>query len=59
MTIETQIHTLYDGEMNAVVQIIGKSDGQAGQEANVVKVDVSELLPSTCRAESSRCCGTI
>ena len=46
MTIETQIHTLHDGDINAVIQIIGKSDGQSGQEVNIVKIDVSELVPS-------------
>ena len=44
MAIDTQIHTVYDGEMNASIQIIGKSDG-TGNEIKVVKVDVSELLP--------------
>jgi len=45
MAIDAQIHTVQDGEVNCTLQIIGLSDGQAGQEANVVKVDVSELNP--------------
>lgn len=44
MAIETEIHTVHDGERNCVLQIIGKSDG-TGNELNVVKVDVSELTP--------------
>ena len=45
MAIDTQIHTVYDGGLAATLQIIGKSDGQSGQEVDVVKVDVSELTP--------------
>src|SRR3990167_7712595 len=45
MAIDTQIHTVYDGGLAATLQITGKSDGQSGQEVNVVKVDVSELIP--------------
>lgn len=45
MAIDAQILTVYDGGLAATVQVIGKSDGQAGQEVNVVKVDVSELTP--------------
>lgn len=45
MAIDAQIVTLYDGETRATIQVIGKHDGQAGQENNVVKLDVSELLP--------------
>jgi hypothetical protein len=53
MAIDAQVLTVYDGAVNATVQVIGKSDGQAGQEVNVVKVDVSELNPpcSTVRIE--------
>jgi hypothetical protein len=45
MTIQTQIHVVYDGGLAAHVQVIGKSDG-SGNETNVVKIDVSELVPS-------------
>lgn len=45
MAIDAQILTVHDGEVNCTLQIIGKSDGQAGQEVAVVKVDVSELTP--------------
>ena len=45
MAIDAQILTVQDGEVNVTLQIIGKSDGQAGQEVGVVKVDVSELTP--------------
>jgi len=45
MAIAAQILTVQDGAVNCTLQIIGISDGQAGQEVNVVKVDVSELTP--------------
>ena len=45
MAIDAQILTVYDGGLAATLQIIGKSDGQAGQEVNEIKVDVSELNP--------------
>jgi len=44
MAIITTSQILHDGERNLVMQFTGRSDG-SGQENNVVKVDVSELLP--------------
>jgi hypothetical protein len=46
MAVEATITTLYDGATQATIQVIGKHDGQYGQENNVVKVDVSELIPA-------------
>ena len=44
MAITITNQTLLDGERNAVMQFTGVCDG-AGQETNVVKVDVSALAP--------------
>lgn len=44
MAIEVTSEILHDGARNVVMQFTGRSDG-AGQEAGVVKVDVSELQP--------------
>jgi hypothetical protein len=53
MAIDAQIHTVYDGGLAATLQIIGKADGGT-QEAHVIKVDVSELVPpcATVKIES-------
>jgi hypothetical protein len=44
MAIATTSQTLHDGVRNVVMQFTGISDG-SGQEADVIKVDVSELSP--------------
>jgi hypothetical protein len=53
MAVNAEILTVYDGGLTATLQIIGKSDGAGGEEANEIKVDVSELNPpcSTVRIE--------
>jgi hypothetical protein len=53
MAIDAEVLTVYDGGQTCVIQVIGKSDGQSGEEEFVVKVDVSELNPpcSTVRIE--------
>lgn len=42
--METTQKVVYDGPRNVTVRLTGLGDG-AGQETNVVKVDVSELNP--------------
>ena len=44
MAIISTSQLLHDGERNVVMQFTGRSDSE-GQESNVVKVDVSELVP--------------
>ena len=44
MSITTTSEVLHDGRRNVVMQFTGVSDG-SGQEAGVIKVDVSELSP--------------
>jgi hypothetical protein len=44
MAITTTSQTLHDGVRNVIMQFTGISDG-SGQEAAVVKVDVSEMTP--------------
>jgi len=44
MAIATTSQTLHDGVRNVIMQFTGISDG-SGQEAAVVKVDVSEMTP--------------
>jgi hypothetical protein len=46
MTIEAQVLTVYDGGLNATLQLTGRSDGQGGQETNELKVDLSALAGS-------------
>jgi len=45
MAITANVLTVYDGEVNATVNVIGLADAQGGQETLVVKIDVSELTP--------------
>lgn len=44
MAISATVQVLHDGARNVVMQFTGVSDGGPG-ETNVVKVDVSELVP--------------
>jgi hypothetical protein len=44
MAIAPTSQILHDGVRNVVMQFTGISDG-SGQEADVIKVDVSELMP--------------
>jgi hypothetical protein len=53
MAITTTSQTLYDNARNVVMQFTGISDG-SGQEAAVIKVDVSELSPPCDRVRISK-----
>lgn len=53
MAIATTSQTLHDGVRNVVMQFTGISDG-SGQEAAVIKVDVSELSPPCDRVRISK-----
>jgi hypothetical protein len=45
MAINATTDVLYDGTVNATVKMIGICDGSGLDESNVVKVDVSSLIP--------------
>lgn len=53
MAIATTSQTLYDNARNVVMQFTGISDG-SGQEAAVIKVDVSEMTPPCDRVRISK-----
>ena len=45
MAMTTTEQILYDGARNLVMEFTGRHDGAGGQETEVVKVDVSALVP--------------
>lgn len=45
MAIQSTTQVIYDGVRNAKVQLTGICDGTGGDEAAVIKVDVSSLIP--------------
>jgi hypothetical protein len=54
MSINATTQIVYDGTRNAIIKCIGICDGTDGNEANVVKVDVSELMPAGGRVKIKR-----
>jgi hypothetical protein len=46
MAIQATTQVVYDGAVNCIIKAIGICDGQGSDEANVVKVDVSSLVPN-------------
>jgi hypothetical protein len=46
MSIDASVQTIYDGVVNATLQLVGVCDGTGLDETNVTKVDVSSLVPT-------------
>lgn len=59
MTIAATTQTLRDGARNLVMQWTGVSDGNAGGETLVRKVDVSELSPAAEAVSVRKISGTV